>query len=49
MSGDRGDLWNGKLSCRRNSELVLVCRGRLCLCMAGGNGGVFQEKKYSEE
>ena len=27
------------------TELVLVCRGRLCLCMAGGYGGILSRRR----
>lgn len=42
-------LWNDQFHDCRNIKLVLVCRCGMCLCMAGGYGGVFQTEEYSEE
>ena len=33
----------------RCTELVLVCRSRMCLCMAGCKCGIFQAEKYTEK
>ena len=44
-----GYLWNDQLSDAGYAELVLVCGGRLCLCMAGSQYSVFQTKKYPEK